>query len=94
MDPFWRQLSDVVLLPLTTQYYPTAKDLQGYANELHPMDQRTDVEENLCLRLTQNFQLCTKEEVATSSLRDKPESVTTESDKTKTKETLKEDNEK
>lgn len=58
MDPFWRQLSDVMLIPLTSSHFPdflgkTIKE--NYNSDSHQSEKDTDVSENLCLRLTQNF---------------------------------------
>jgi hypothetical protein len=69
MDPFWRSLCECKLLPLTTDYYPCEKEIkntQRYHNELSQVNSsRTGfirsiddyLNEYICLRLTQNFQL-------------------------------------
>lgn len=69
MEPFWRSLCECKLLPLTTDFYPgekLLKNTQKYHNELSQVYQTKtqlirNVEEYLneyvCLRLTQNFQL-------------------------------------
>ena len=59
MDSFWRQLSDVALFPLTTEFYPTEFPKKRYTNDSHQHND-LDIEENLCLRLTQNFQFVNK----------------------------------
>ena len=51
MDSFWRQLSDVALMPLTTQYYLTDKG-SNYKDDQHQESIDPNVQENLCLRLT------------------------------------------
>jgi hypothetical protein len=69
MEPFWRSMSECKLLPLTTDFFPGEKELMTktkYQNEpatpwffklpfIHTVDDYLN--EYICLRLTQNFQL-------------------------------------
>lgn len=56
IEPFWKQLADIVLMPLTSEYYPEQNDMKNFLSDPHMSERQTDVQENLCLRLTQNFQ--------------------------------------
>ena len=60
MDSFWKELTDIRLLPLTTEYYPGHRSQKfneepGYV-ETRGLNYEHTFQENLCLRLTQNFQ--------------------------------------
>jgi hypothetical protein len=60
MEPFWKQLCEVRLLPLTTPFeheMNKLRDTKIYKHEEIPFDSKyPNAEmENLCLRLTQNF---------------------------------------
>ena len=71
MDQFWKQLTDIKLLPLTSSYYPDTKTLSKKKftseNKLVPYEPRIKdnyeltFQENLCLRLTQNFQFVSRD---------------------------------
>lgn len=62
MKGFWRSLCEVKIMPLTTEYFPDTSHrvfYDKYNKDIYNLDKENDetINENLGLRLTQNFQI-------------------------------------